>query len=72
MKIVEVTWIDAWSDPEELTADHAQTLVPVKRRHVGYLLRQSDVAVILGGGVLDKVPVCTSICAYLDYRRHKK
>ena len=56
MKIVEVTWIDAWSGPEELTADHAQSLLPVKRRQVGYLLKQSELTVILAGGVLDKIP----------------
>lgn len=56
MKIVEVSWIDAWSEAAEITADHAQNLLPIKRRHIGYLLKQSNVAVILAGGVLDKIP----------------
>ena len=56
MKTVEVCWIDAWNDSEELTVNDAQALRPIKRRQVGYLLKQSDVAIVLAAGVYEKVP----------------
>ena len=56
MKTVEVSWIDAWNDSEEITAEHAQSLRPIKRRQVGYLLKQSDTAIVLAAGVYEQVP----------------
>jgi len=56
MKIVEVSWIDAWSDPEEATLDHIQNLVPIKRRQIGYLLKESNLTLVLAGGILGKIP----------------
>jgi hypothetical protein len=56
MKTVEVRWLDAWNDSEELTAEHAQSLRPIKRRQVGYLLKQSDADIVLAAGVYEQVP----------------
>jgi hypothetical protein len=56
MKIVEVSWIDAWNDSEELTVNDAQNLRPIKRRQVGYLLNESNLAIVLAAGMYEQIP----------------
>ena len=45
--IAEVYWGDAWIKPEDYSLKEAQQLKPVKRKTVGYLVAETNEAIIL-------------------------
>ena len=52
-KIVEVTWVDAWTDMvEHLTIKAAQDAKPMVRTSVGYLLKDAADCIVLTFGLI--------------------
>ena len=54
MRIVEVTWLDAWSEQDDVTIEALEGLKPIVRRNVGYLVRETEEEIILAAGVSEK------------------
>ena len=47
MKIVEIKWGDAWVDTDDFTLVDAKKLEPIIRTTVGFLIAETDKAVVL-------------------------
>ena len=47
MKIVEIKWGDAWVDTDDFTLVDAKKLEPVIRTTIGFLVAETDKAVVL-------------------------
>ena len=47
MKIVEIKWGDAWVDTDDFTLVDARKLEPVIRTTIGFLVAETDKAVVL-------------------------
>tara|TARA_R100001460_G_scaffold17965_1_gene38223 strand:- start:443 stop:694 length:252 start_codon:yes stop_codon:yes gene_type:complete len=45
--IAEVHWGDAWIDSKDYSLKDAQQLKPIQRKTVGYLVSETDEAIIL-------------------------
>lgn len=54
MKIVEVTWLDAWHSTSELTQEEIDGLRPMMRKTVGYLRKINKAEVVVASGVIEK------------------
>ena len=57
MKIVEVTWLDAWSSSDDAPVEAIEGLKPITRRNVGYLLNEDKDGIILAAGISEKAAV---------------
>ena len=55
MKIVEVTWLDAWGDDAHLEEDAVVNFLPVERRNVGFLIKGDEVTVIISQGIINNL-----------------
>ena len=53
MKIVEVAWLDIWSESAELTEKGLTTMVPVPRRTYGLLKVETDTEVVISSNVTE-------------------
>ena len=51
MKIVEVTWLDATYEAGEFTEEELKELLPVQRRHIGYVLSETETEIRLSPGM---------------------
>lgn len=51
--LVEVTWLDAWSDEVFFDQEMVDVLIPAIRKSSGYLLRNDDEVVVLTGELID-------------------
>jgi len=47
MKIVEVHWMDAWIDTQDLSLKKAKKLKPIQRFTVGYLIAENEHGLVL-------------------------
>ena len=47
MDVVEVLWEDAWVDCKDYSISEMSALAPVKRRTVGYKIRETSQCIIL-------------------------
>ena len=47
MRIVEIKWGDAWVDTDDFTLVDAKKLEPVIRTTIGFLIAETDKAVVL-------------------------
>ena len=56
LKKVEVTWLDAWFQPSEMTYKEVEDLSAVTRQNIGYLVKGTENDVILAAGRLEKIP----------------
>ena len=51
--LVEVTWLDSWSDEVFFEQEMVDVLIPAIRKSSGYLLRDDDEVVVLTGELID-------------------
>ena len=51
-KIVEVIWIDAWSDQAQMAISAAKDAKPMTRTNVGYVLRDDDSCLVMTFGLI--------------------
>ena len=54
MKIVEVTWLDAWSEQDDVTIEALEGLKPITRHNIGYLIQETEDVIILAAGISEK------------------
>ena len=54
-KLVEVTWLDAWSDEAHLEEGALVGLAPIDRRNVGFLMRDDEAKVIITQGIINNL-----------------
>jgi len=63
MQIVEVTWLDAGCEHEDLDIERAKEINPMPRRNVGYLVEDNEDKLVVCFGIIedkDKKNSCTS------------
>lgn len=53
--IVEIEWLDAACEHENLTVEEAEKINPVKRHNVGYLICENDEKVIISFGSVNDI-----------------
>lgn len=46
-EVVEVRWLDAWIDFEDVPADEAKKLCPVVRTTIGWLVAEKDDCIVM-------------------------
>ena len=51
MKKVEVFWLDATYEAGEFTQDELEEMLPVPRRHLGYILSETETEIRLSPGM---------------------
>ena len=54
-KLVEVIWLDAWSDEAHLEEDAVINLAPIERRNVGFLMNGDEAKVIITQGIISNL-----------------
>ena len=54
MKIIEVSWLDAWSESDDSVIEAIADAKPITRHNIGYVLRQTDEVIILAAGISEK------------------
>ena len=54
--VAEVVWGDAWIETNDISVKKAQSLKPVIRRTVGYLIADNDEGLVLSTDSYDKEP----------------
>ena len=52
-ELVEITWIDAWSDQAHLQIEAIASLNPITRKSVGFLIASDNKKLILTSGLID-------------------
>ncbi len=52
MTIVEVIWLDAGCEHNDLTLEQAKEITPMKRSNVGYLIESNDEKVVVAFGMI--------------------
>tara|TARA_R100000501_G_C2571215_1_gene78016 strand:- start:118 stop:378 length:261 start_codon:yes stop_codon:yes gene_type:complete len=73
MKIVEIKWGDAWVDTDDFTLVDARKLEPVIRTTIGFLVAETDKAVVLCTDTYEKdkktinTPMVIPIDMIVDY-----
>ena len=51
MTLIEVMWLDAWSESADLTKEGLESLVSVPRKNVGYVTREDEEDIVLSSGI---------------------
>lgn len=50
MKVTEVTWIDACSEDAMIDVTYIENMLPMERKNVGYIIRETEEYLILVSG----------------------
>jgi len=53
MRIIEVTWVDACLEEAHILLSGAETLTPLVRKNVGYVIHEDAEAIVILYGVIE-------------------